>query len=97
MAKATRAADARKLQDIPNIGPSMADDLRALGIDVPAKLIGQDPYAMYERMMAVSGSYQDPCVCDTFIAAVRFMEGAPPRPWWHYTDERKRDLPGRMR
>jgi hypothetical protein len=28
-------------------------------------------------------------VLDTFIAAVRFMEGAPPHPWWHYTAERK--------
>jgi Pathogenicity locus len=90
MAKARRAADARVLQDIPNIGPSMAGDLRALGINTPAELVGQDPYAMYERMMVVSGVYQDPCVCDTFIAAVRFMEGAPPHPWWFYTDERKR-------
>lgn len=92
MAKASRASDAHTLQDIPNIGPSMAADLRALGFDTPAKLVGQDPYAMYQRMMQISGSYQDPCVCDTFIAAVRFMEGAPPHPWWFYTAERKRDL-----
>lgn len=92
MAKASRAADARTLRDIPNIGPSMAADLRALGFDTPSKLIGQDPYAMYQRMMQISGCYQDPCVCDTFIAAVRFMEGAPPHPWWFYTEERKRVL-----
>jgi hypothetical protein len=34
----------------------------------------------------------DPCVLDTFIAAVRYMEGAPNTPWWHYTPERKRAL-----
>ena len=97
MAKASRAADARKLQDIPNIGPSMAADLRMLGIDTPLKLVGQDPYAMYQRMMDLSGEYQDPCVCDTYIAAVRFMEGAPPHPWWFYTDERKRAFAARRR
>jgi hypothetical protein len=26
---------------------------------------------------------------------VRFMEGAPARPWWHYTPERKRVLDSR--
>ena len=26
---------------------------------------------------------------DCFIAAVRFMEGGAPTPWWHYTAERK--------
>ncbi|MCK7491764.1 MAG: helix-hairpin-helix domain-containing protein [Comamonadaceae bacterium] len=26
---------------------------------------------------------------DTFIAAVDFMRGADPRPWWSYTAERK--------
>jgi hypothetical protein len=34
----------------------------------------------------------DPCVIDTFLSAVRFMEGAPPQPWWHCTPERKRHL-----
>jgi hypothetical protein len=29
----------------------------------------------------------------TFISAVRFMEGAPARPWWHYTAERKKKFP----
>jgi hypothetical protein len=32
---------------------------------------------------------------DTFIAAVRFMEGEPKRPWWKYTAERKRTLANR--
>lgn len=88
--KATRAADARRLQDIPNIGPAGADDLRALGIFEPAQLVGLDPYALYDMSNSLAGQRQDPCVCDVFIAAVRFMEGAPPHPWWHYTAERKR-------
>lgn len=37
-------------------------------------------------------SNQDPCVLDTFIAAVDFMHGAPARPWWYYTKERKAQM-----
>ncbi len=90
MAKATHAAQARTLQDIPSIGPAAAGDLRALGITEPAHLVGRDPYAMYDESNRLRGVRQDPCVCDTFIAAVRFMEGGPPVPWWHHTAERKR-------
>jgi DNA transformation protein len=90
--KAARAEGALRLEDIPNIGPSIADDLRALDIFEPAQLVGQDPYELYARANAVLGAVQDPCLCDTFIAAVRFMEGGPVRPWWHYTTERKKKL-----
>lgn len=92
MPKARTAIEAQKLQDIPNIGPSIADDLRALGIEKPKQLIGKDPYALYARINKLTGIVQDPCLCDCFIAAVRFMEGAPATPWWHYTVERKRRL-----
>lgn len=90
--KARTAAQAMRLQQIPNIGPSIAGDLRAIGISTPRQLIGQDPYDLYRRSNAVAGVRQDPCLIDCFIAAVRFMEGASPRPWWKYTAERKRHL-----
>jgi len=90
MGKALRAEDVKRWQDIPNIGPAMAADFRALGFEHPGQLAGLDPYALYERINALSGVRHDPCVCDTYIAAVRFMEGSPPHPWWHYTPERKR-------
>jgi hypothetical protein len=40
----------------------------------------------------VTGERHDPCVLDAFLSAVRFMEGAPKKPWWKYTSERKREL-----
>lgn len=89
MPKARTAAHARQLLDIPNIGPAMAGDLRRLGIGLPRELSDQDPYVLYHRLCDVTGVRHDPCVLDTFISAVRFMQGAPPRPWWHYTAERK--------
>lgn len=90
--KAPNAQAAMRLEDIPNIGPSIADDLRALDIYEPVQLIGKDPYALYRLIGEISGEQHDPCLCDTFIAAVRFMEGGPPRPWWFYTAERKQRL-----
>jgi hypothetical protein len=65
------------------------DVVRVLGGSDPLLLRGNDPYVLYERLCALTGVRHDPCVCDTFIAAVRFMEGAPARPWWYYTKERK--------
>lgn len=87
--KAASAAQAQVLTDIPNIGASIAEDLRGIGIGEPRHLIGRDPYELYRRLNRLTGVTHDPCVADTFIAAVRFMEGGPPRPWWDFTAERK--------
>lgn len=88
--KASRAEDADTLERIPNIGPALAADLRAIGIRHPRQLRDADPYALYARLERATGQRQDPCVADTFIAAVRFMQGGPARPWWDHTAERKR-------
>lgn len=84
------AARVERLQDIPNIGPSLAADLRRIGVDRPGQLAGRNPLALYRSLCVVTNARQDPCVLDVFMSAVRFMEGAPARPWWHYTAERKR-------
>jgi hypothetical protein len=84
-----------RLEDIPNVGPAVAADLRQLGITTPAGLTGRDPYALYDDLCRITGQRHDPCLLDTFIAAVRYMEGAPKRPWWKYTAERKRELAAR--
>jgi hypothetical protein len=84
-----------QLEDIPNVGPAIAGDLRRLGITSPADLLGRDPYAMYEELCRVTSARHDPCVLDVFIAAVRFMSGGPKKPWWSFTAERKRELAAR--
>lgn len=94
MPKATHASQVRTFTDIPNIGKAMAADFRLMGITRPDELVGRDPYAMYEQLCTATGANQDPCVLDTFIAAVRFMEGGPARPWWHFTAERKARMKG---
>src|SRR5207237_5925839 len=100
MAARSKAASRSKrelarLEDIPNVGPAIAADFRRLGITSPAELPGRDPYALYDELCRVTGVRHDPCVLDTFIAAVRYAEGAPKRPWWKYTAERKRELAAR--
>jgi hypothetical protein len=84
-----------RLEDLPNVGPSIAADLRGIGVSQPGDLAGRDPYALFDELCAATGVRHDPCVLDVFISAVRFMEGAPASPWWHYTAERKRALAAR--
>ena len=87
--------DVARLEDVPNVGPSIAADLRQLGITSPAALVGRDPYAMYDELCRLTGVRHDPCLLDVFIAAVRYMAGGPKRPWWKFTAERKRELAAR--
>jgi hypothetical protein len=87
--KASHAAECERLEQLPNIGPSLAADLRSLGVQHPQDLVAQDAFALYQRLCSTSGKRHDPCVLDTFMAAVDFMQGAQPRPWWTYTALRK--------
>lgn len=88
--KAASAAECHTLEQLPNVGPAMARDLRLLGVNHPSQLRGQDAFVLYRALERATGTRQDPCVLDTFYAIVAFMQGASPRPWWAYTAERKR-------
>lgn len=88
--KARHAAECQTLEQLPNIGPSIAGDLRGIGVQQPAQLAELDAFELYQRLCRATGKRHDPCVLDTFMAATDFMRGAPPRPWWDYTADRKR-------
>ena len=81
-----------KLTDLPNIGLAIAADLRLMGINRPNDLAGQSPLELYHMLSTIKGKRQDPCLLDVLISITRFMEGEEPRPWWIYTEERKRML-----
>ena len=85
----------KRLEDIPSVGKAIAADLRYLGVEAPSDLAGRDPYALYDTLCERTGLRHDPCLLDTFIAAVRYVEGGPKLPWWAFTAERKRSLAGR--
>ncbi|MFL6661673.1 MAG: helix-hairpin-helix domain-containing protein [Rhizobacter sp.] len=87
--KAATPAECIDLEQLPNVGPALAADLRLIGIQAPADLRGKDAFVLYQKLCAATGQRQDPCVLDTFMAATDFMRGAPAAPWWKYTAERK--------
>lgn len=81
-----------ELEDLPNIGPAIAADLKLIGIHHPGELKGKDPYQLYASLCRKTGTRHDPCVLDVFLAAVDFMEGGKALPWWKFTLERKKHL-----
>ena len=93
MAKADHNTDRQsveRLTDIVNIGPAVAGALESIGVTKPQQLIGADGAALYEQLIESKREFYDPCVLDTFLAAVDYMNGNQPRAWWHYTADRKR-------
>jgi hypothetical protein len=77
------------LTTLPNVGPAVARALRRLGIERSDDLRGQDGEDLFERLCAMDGRRHDPCLLDTFVAVVDHAHGAPARPWWAYSRERK--------
>ncbi|HEX5387112.1 MAG TPA: helix-hairpin-helix domain-containing protein [Gemmatimonadales bacterium] len=79
-----------ELQHIPGIGPSLARDLRALGIRRIADLRRRDPERLYLRLNRLRGARQDPCVLYAFRCAAYYARTARPRPellkWWNWRD-----------
>ena len=58
------------LRVIPGVGPSIAADLRALGIEDPTGLRGKNPERLYARSNALRGVVQDRCLLYVFRCAV---------------------------
>lgn len=87
--KAHSAQECEALEQLPNVGPALAADLRLLGIAHPKELAHRDAFVLYQALCAKTGQRQDPCVLDTFMAVTDFMRGAAPAPWWNYTAQRK--------
>ena len=81
-----------RLEDLPNIGKSIAADLRSLGILTPADLACRAPLDVFNELGAVMGKRHDPCVFYTLLAAEHFLQTSEAVPWWHFTHEGKRIL-----
>jgi DNA transformation protein len=74
-----------KLEDIPNIGKSIAGDLRSLGINTHAELTARDPLQTYLALSDKMGKRHDPCVLYTLLAAQHFLLCGESMPWWKFT------------
>jgi hypothetical protein len=79
------------LQDLPGIGPSIAQDLRELGFHEPSDLHGQDPELMYRDLCELRGEKIDRCVLYTFRCAVYAVSTDQHDPellkWWNWKDQ----------
>jgi hypothetical protein len=80
------------LTDLPNVGPSIAEDLRQIGIREPNDLAGKSPLDLYDELNRRTRTRHDPCLLDVFMSVTSFMDGGPPRAWWTFTPRRKRLL-----
>jgi len=79
------------LQVIPGIGPSMAQDLRDLGIFKVSDLIGQEPTVMYKRLCQFHSMQLDRCVLYVFRCAIYFAtekdHDEELLKWWNWQDK----------
>ena len=72
------------------MGPSIAADLRRLGVRHTADLAGRDPQQLYGQLEELAGEHVDRCVLYVFRAAVHHADGAVGDPelakWWNWKD-----------
>lgn len=87
-----RKHNASKLEDIPNIGKSIAADLRSLGILTPQQLATRDPLETYLALSDSMGHRHDPCVLYTFLAAQHYLQTGVAISWWKFTEQGKKML-----
>jgi DNA transformation protein len=88
---------ASKLEDIPNVGKSIASDLRAIGILHPQQLAAHKPLATYFALAGRMGHRHDPCVLYVLMAAQHYLERGDALPWWKFTEQGKKLLAANRR
>ncbi len=90
--KTTSRRGAGDLETIPGVGPSIARDLRSLGIERVAQLKGRSPERLYAELNRKTGVRQDRCLLYVFRCAVYFASEPRRQPhllkWWNWSDAR---------
>lgn len=85
-----------ELQQLPGVGPSIAADLRRLGVKSVRDLARRDPEQLYARLCEMTGVRQDPCVLYTFRCAVYAARTTRPDPellkWWKWKGRELRQV-----
>ena len=80
------------LQVIPGVGPSIAADLRGIGIKRVSDLKHADPPKLYDRGRDKTGMKQDRCPLYVFRCAVYYASRPVHEPqklkWWNWKDSR---------
>ena len=82
-------AGVRELSELRNIGKAMLADFALLGITSVQQLARQDVDELYTRLAVITGARHDPCVHDTFAAAIHQAKTGEALNWWAFTPLRK--------
>ena len=81
------------LQQIPGVGPRMAQDLLDLGIEHVEALRVADPQDLYAQLCRLRGTKLDRCVLYVFRCAVYYASNEDHDPdilkWWNWKDRSK--------
>lgn len=83
----------RRLGDLAGVGPAFLKDFEMLGIRSVEQLKKQSGQKLYDRLCAMTGKCQDPCVLDTLNCAIAQARDpdlpAEQRAWWYWSRLRK--------
>lgn len=87
------------LQVIPGVGPSIADDLRRIGIQRVEQLKGLDPERLYAKQCRHDGVAHDRCLLYVYRCAVYYASNVRHDPeklkWWNWKHETGRERPAK--
>jgi predicted flap endonuclease-1-like 5' DNA nuclease len=82
--------DGLQLRELRNIGKKMIKDFDLLGIKSVQQLASRDADQLYARIQKLTNTRHDPCVWDTYAAAIHQAKTGEALPWWEFTKVRKR-------
>lgn len=77
------------LSDLRNIGKAMLKDFDLLGIASVKHLAKCDADKLYAKIQTLTGTRHDPCVWDTYAAAIHQAKTGEALAWWDFTKVRK--------
>lgn len=81
------------LTEIPGVGPSIAKDLKNIGINHVKDLIEKNPEELYELSNEYKGQTQDKCLLYVFRCAVYYANTKEDNreneklKWWNWKDK----------
>lgn len=84
------AARTDELAELRNIGKAMRKDFDLLEIKSVEQLARCDADTLYAKIQNLTGTRHDPCVWDTYAAAIHQAKTGEALPWWDFTRVRKR-------
>jgi nucleotidyltransferase/DNA polymerase involved in DNA repair len=78
-----------ELSGLRNIGIAMRKDFEQLGIHSVKQLARCNADKLYAQIQTLTRSRHDPCVWDTYAAAIHQAKTGEALPWWEFTKVRK--------